>query len=49
MFTSYHRSDPEHRHRTGKVFVADNGQKSLADQFDIILPKVSSSFPLFSK
>ncbi len=43
MFTSYDSSDPEHRRRSGKTYVAINGEKSLDAQFDIILPKVSHS------
>ncbi|KAK0434107.1 hypothetical protein EV421DRAFT_1909608 [Armillaria borealis] len=39
MFTSYDGSDPEHRRRSGKTFIADNGEKSLDEQFDTILPK----------
>ncbi|PBK90614.1 hypothetical protein ARMGADRAFT_1166925 [Armillaria gallica] len=39
MFTSYDSSDFEHRRRSGKTYVAINGEKSLDAQFDIILPK----------
>ncbi|KAG7450059.1 uncharacterized protein BT62DRAFT_928843 [Guyanagaster necrorhizus] len=38
-FTSYERSMLEHRRRSDKAYVAANGELSLGDQFDVILPK----------
>ncbi|KAK0196221.1 hypothetical protein F5146DRAFT_997679 [Armillaria mellea] len=38
-FTSYESSLPEHRRRSDKAYVAANGELSLGDQFDAILPK----------
>ncbi|KAK0434093.1 hypothetical protein EV421DRAFT_1841511 [Armillaria borealis] len=38
-FTSYEESMSEHRRRSDKAYVAANGELSLGDQFDAILPK----------
>ncbi|KAK0481096.1 hypothetical protein EDD18DRAFT_1312232 [Armillaria luteobubalina] len=38
-FTSYDSSIFEHRRRSSKAYVAANGELSLDDQFDVILPK----------
>ncbi|KAK0434096.1 hypothetical protein EV421DRAFT_1672463, partial [Armillaria borealis] len=38
-FTSYEESMSEHRRRADKAYVAANGELSLGDQFDAILPK----------
>ncbi|PBK62372.1 hypothetical protein ARMSODRAFT_604136 [Armillaria solidipes] len=38
-FTSYEKSMSEHRRRSDKAYVAANGELSLGDQFDAILPK----------
>ncbi|KAK0448968.1 uncharacterized protein EV420DRAFT_1750858 [Desarmillaria tabescens] len=38
-FTSYEESIPEHRHRSDKAYIAANGELSLGDQFEPILPK----------
>ncbi|KAK0471607.1 hypothetical protein IW261DRAFT_1405758 [Armillaria novae-zelandiae] len=38
-FTSYEGSMSEHRRRSDKAYVAANGELSLGDQFDVILPK----------
>ncbi len=43
-FTSYEESISEHRRRSDKAYVTANGELSLGDQFDAILPKVSSRF-----
>ncbi|KAK0212127.1 hypothetical protein DFS33DRAFT_1389182 [Desarmillaria ectypa] len=38
-FTSSERSMPEHRRRSDKAYISANGELSLGDQFDSILPK----------
>ncbi len=43
-FTSYKGSMSKHRRHSDKAYVATNGELSLEDQFDAILPKVSLRF-----